>query len=251
MKDIIDDKDGDYLGEKDGYELYYNSKFEFVFPCPFPSYEEYEKMYKDSYYHINIQKNINHESYFDRFFHDIRIGMLRLERYSEFIDLNSHTSILDIGCGNGGFIIAASKLELIEDCLGIDPDVEMINYLNNFKELNSLFEPLDTYRLNKINKRYDLITMHDVFEHLYYPCKTLYNIHSVATSGSILIIDIPDLDSGLNDILSWKHTRPQQHIFLYTEWSIDNIIYSIFPDSKKITSYRPIKDKMVLAYRIY
>jgi len=88
---------------------------------------------------------------------------------SDFLPVNSETTVLEIGCGEGGNI--KPFLDLGCRCVGLDLSKKKIelakqifeNHTNNSK-LELFVE--DIYKVNRDNFQFDLIILRDVIEHI-------------------------------------------------------------------------------------
>ena len=105
--------------------------------------------------------------------------------------MNRKLSVLDVGCGNGSFLIAFKKMKF-KKLYGFDADPKIIN---NIKEDNikTFVSNFDNFFLHKeISKlKFDYIFLHDVLEHSYDPSKLLQNIKKVIKKNSQIFIKIP------------------------------------------------------------
>jgi SAM-dependent methyltransferase len=96
-------------------------------------------------------------------------------------------TILDIGCGSGGFIKELNKMcGHLEFSHGIDLNPDAIEYANNTNNnKNIIFE---NKTINDISESYDLVSMVHVFEHIH----DLKNfMHDIKLKGNIFYINLP------------------------------------------------------------
>jgi SAM-dependent methyltransferase len=98
-------------------------------------------------------------------------------------------SILDIGCGYGLWLnFCKDKLEYV---YGIDLNSEAVDYARiNY---NLKVDKLTLEDLRNTGKKFDVITMCDVLEHIENPNLVLKNIFSLMHKKSILYIQVPDV----------------------------------------------------------
>ena len=101
--------------------------------------------------------------------------------------------ILDLGVGSGvlGKLVHEQKLGLID---GIDCDTRMLNRSRIF--YRDLFKAdLDTVGAGQIvgNRKYDIIVLADVIEHLRFPSRTLASLSQVLERGGKLLLSVPNV----------------------------------------------------------
>jgi hypothetical protein len=127
--------------------------------------------------------------------------------------------IIDWGCGGGGFLEAASKVFNKKDLIGVD--VNPYSVFNIVSKNIKGFIPnmFDTFVYPDLGNF--IMTFWDVFEHLQNPRGFLKKY-----APGVIIISIPCLDGfyaayGKNaDIQLWKHHRPLEHLWSFTEESL-------------------------------
>lgn len=157
--------------------------------------------------------------------HDLEVGKTRLDRYG----LSTGLRLLDVGCGNGGFLDAAKArgIEVIGQDVSPDADSDDV-YVG---QLEAIGFPTDSF---------DVVTVHDVLEHLIDPLSALKEIRRVLRRPGKLILDYPNFfsDSGKHH---WKHV---EHLWMFTHPQLIRIVEQA---GFAITnSYRPIPSKLVL-----
>src|SRR5579871_5829830 len=65
---------------------------------------------------------------------------------------------------------------------------------------------------------WDVISLHDVFEHLTCPHDCLEHLMRCLTPGGVLIIEMPEWDSPhqRQEGWQWRHIKPRSHLCLYS-----------------------------------
>ena len=95
--------------------------------------------------------------------------------------------VLDFGCGAGGFVMLAKDVADVEG-------VEAQETLTDFFKKNNI----TVYRsLDSVEKKYDVITMFHVLEHLKDPETVVSNLMDHLKDGGELIIEVPNEDDAL------------------------------------------------------
>ena len=87
--------------------------------------------------------------------------------------MNNKLTVLDIGCGNGNFLIALKKMKF-KKLFGFDADSKILNEIKD-KNIKTFVSNFNNFFLNKTisNLKFDYIFLHDVLEHSYDPSKLL------------------------------------------------------------------------------
>lgn len=137
-------------------------------------------------------------------------------RFNFFKTLLENRSVLDFGCGNGGFLLraktAASRIA------GIELEERLQPY---FKK-----KGLTVYTgIDKVKEEYDIITLFHVLEHIADPIDMLGRLLEKLGSGGSIIVEVPNANDALltlyeNEPFS-KFTYWSPHLFLYTSSTLD------------------------------
>lgn len=127
--------------------------------------------------------------------------------------------LLDLGCGNGAFVEFAEKRGF--ECYGLDIDQTSIKGARS-RNLNAQFENgfiSDLEHFSHFPKKYDIITMFEVFEHIDKPLDMISKIRSLLTDNGYFIGSLPNI----NRFKMWKYNmnyeRPPYHL---TYWTTDS-----------------------------
>lgn len=119
-------------------------------------------------------------------------------------------SILDIGSGLGLFLSEFSKRNW--HCLGTEISPDMISYSRKKYHLKVLRGDLSHLKIS--DTLFDVISLNNVLEHLYYPQRALTKIHGLLQPSGLLVIVVPNIDS-LGSYLfkrHWFHLQPGRHL---------------------------------------
>ena len=101
----------------------------------------------------------------------------------------SNLNILEIGPGLGNNLQTLSKYGKVDV---LETDVDFIDYLKNTNQLREdhIFKSLD-----EVDKKYDLIVMLDVLEHIENSREFMLNLKEILHIDSLAIIGVPAYDS--------------------------------------------------------
>jgi SAM-dependent methyltransferase len=133
------------------------------------------------------------------------------QRRYQFINGFEFNTIMDFGCGNGGFLKLIKNSD--NTCVGVDLNEDVMNHLKS----DDIITCTD---VNDIDDKFDVITMFHVLEHLSDPITILNNLKTKMNKDSILVIEVPSA----NDILLRRYDCEEFKRFTF--WSEHLILYS-------------------------
>lgn len=157
-------------------------------------------------------------------------------------------ALLDIGCGNGRFLVLAQQMGWNAE--GLDPDAQAVATAlqQGLRVRQGGVELLDEER-----ERYDVVTLSHVIEHVHDPVGLLERIHRLLKPGGILWLETPNLASLGHRRFGrdWRGLEPPRHLVLFTPASLRHalraagfarisqhfrglVLYSIFAASEAI-----------------
>lgn len=208
------------------------NKFGFYQVTPTPSPEEITKFYADEFYtgeyknfnDSSLEVQINDKEFFEGRWNDI---------YNNFLEINKNIknggTMLDIGCGWAQALLFFKKKGI--DCYGFDPAIEAVEY-GCKKGLNIKHAGLDGMNVFE-GKKFDMVTMFNVLEHLADPVKSIKQIKEILEPDGILTIDVPNEFNdfqiagrdahGLND---WW-IAPPNHLNYFSKDSLVNFLENL------------------------
>ena len=145
-----------------------------------------------------------------------------LRRLNYFKDSIKGKSVMDFGCGNGGFL-AMAKENGAAKVVGVEHDKEACGIL-----LESGIECYQDIADAPPQETYDEVFMFHVIEHLPEPEQMLRELQKHMTADSILVIETPNA----NDALLSKYecqafadfTYWSPHIYLYDENVLETVV---------------------------
>ena len=142
--------------------------------------------------------------------------------------------ILDFGCGWGGFL---KNVKNYKSLSGIELRNECINYIQkNIKKIDI------SDNLNSFDKKFDIITMFHVLEHIPYQIKTLKLLKSKLKNKGKIIIEVPHAEDFLilqeelkefKNFIFWS-----EHLILHTYKSLKSILLKAGFKSVNIQYYQ-------------
>jgi 2-polyprenyl-3-methyl-5-hydroxy-6-metoxy-1,4-benzoquinol methylase len=109
--------------------------------------------------------------------------------------------LLDVGCGNGAFLKAFSKINTNWDLYGFDLNDIHKSEILSIKNVKSFF----CKDLKDINEKFDLISLVHVLEHIPNPIKFLDDVRKLLTPNGKLLIQVPDWSQNVFILLVADH----------------------------------------------
>jgi len=128
----------------------------------------------------------------------------------------AHT-LLEIGAGSGLLVAAAGRLGL--DAVGVEPSMSLVTAARRINGVELLQGTFPHPRLE--GRRFDLVYVVDVIEHLSDPVKLLADCAGALAVGGILIVVTPDVSSLAARLFGhrWWHFR-LAHVGYFNERSM-------------------------------
>ncbi len=188
--------------------------------------EEYESQYRGEY-HASLVRHEGCIPYAERYRHDRHVAGQRWTRYNAMVGGLTVRRSLDVGCANGAFVDYLAEIGI--DAYGVDPDPAMGReriYTNTLDGLTDL-------------RRFDLITMHDVLEHMVDPTSAVKRCTSMLSDTGVLVVDVPDVWDGDGD-----HHFKSEHLWYFTPASVGTMM--IAAGLLVAAVDRPIPGKLVV-----
>lgn len=169
----------------------------------------------------HIKDEIYEESEMHEEKKELNIGYYRektkqddIRRVETLKELIKNKDILDFGCGNGGFI--KYSYNIANSINGIELEKKERDYLQQEGfEVKKQLEDLDK------NKKFDIITLFHVLEHLKDPVQQLKNLKNFLNKKGEIIIEVPNANDALLRLYKSKDfadfTYWSFHLFLYNK----------------------------------
>jgi len=216
---------------KNNYKLKKN-EFGFYQVSPTPSAEEITKFYAEEFYtgeyknfnDSSLEVQINDKEFFEGRWNDI---------YNNFLEVDSNLknggSVLDVGCGWGLALLYFKNKGF--DCYGFDPAKEAVDYgcKKGLKIKHAGLEGMNVFE----NKKFNMVTMFNVLEHLADPVKSISQIKDILLPNGILMIDVPnefnDFQTSGRDVhgLSDWWVAPPNHLNYFSKDSLVKLLESL------------------------
>ena len=141
-------------------------------------------------------------------------------RASQFEKNLKNKDILDFGCGWGGFLRVIKNYKSLS---GVELRKECTNFIkNNIQKIDI------SDNINSFDKKFDIITMFHVLEHIPYQTETLKVLKSKLKNKGKIIIEVPHAEDFLilqEELKEFKNfTFWSEHLILHTYKSLKSIL---------------------------
>lgn len=134
-----------------------------------------------------------------------------LRRFNFLKKKIKNKTLLDFGCGRGGFLKLSQKIT--KNIAGLEINRQILKYLSKrFKIYDDI---------NKIDEKFDIITLFHVLEHIPNQIETLQQIKKKLKKNGKLIIEVPHANDLLLNLKVFRNfTLWSEHLVLHTEKSL-------------------------------
>ena len=149
-------------------------------------------------------------------------------RFQYLKSLLPNRSLLDFGCGAGGFLLIAKKLTSIAH--GFELEKRLQPHFQNhgltvFQNLSEVLQDIGG------GGGYDLITLFMVLEHIPDPKALLVDLSEILAEGGQIIVEVPNADDALltlynNEAFS-NFTYWSCHLFLYNSHNLEKLAKNV------------------------
>lgn len=144
------------------------------------------------------------------------------ERAAAITRLVKKGRILDVGCGDGFFLLYLSRLGW--DCHGVEPGETAAEYARTALGLDVRSGTLQTTKYP--DARFDVVSFNHVFEHLREPKANLAEVRRLLKEGGYLVVSVPNFGSADRRLFgsSWVGLKLPQHLFQYTSATLRRML---------------------------
>ena len=157
-------------------------------------FKSISNLYEEKYFflgkHINFKKNkvISRDDFI-------------VNQFDKLFKLKNKGAFIDIGCGSGNFLEAFKKKKRLWNLNA--QDLTKLHKKKLTKKLN--LEKFYQCPIENIKKKFDLISINHVLEHVQKPLEFLHNIHYLLKDNAYLIIRVPNLSFVHSDLSMLDH----------------------------------------------
>lgn len=132
--------------------------------------------------------------------------------------------LLDVGCGNGGFLKKAQAIGW--DVQGIDPDP---NAVAAARELGIDIAHGGLEVFDGQSELFDVVTLSHVIEHVHGPEDMLRDIYRLLKPGGRIWIDTPNAEAYGHRVFGphWRGLEPPRHLTIFTWYALERLLAKV------------------------
>jgi 2-polyprenyl-3-methyl-5-hydroxy-6-metoxy-1,4-benzoquinol methylase len=189
-----------------------------VYLNPRPTREEIIRYYPEEYDQFNPAM-VNEPSFISRW--DRHYGLRK--RCRAILDFKSSGRLLDIGCATGDFIHAMQRYHGWE-VYGVEISPFAAQYAREHLGLEVVTGTVEEAQWPAAF--FDVVTLWNVFEHLFDPWGSLRGIHRVLKDDGLLTINTPNLDSFDAKLFGryWIGFELPRHLYVFSENTLTQLL---------------------------
>lgn len=218
-------KKGIYDNEDINVFINQQRDFAFLFPRPVVDY---------SYYTPRVKRLDLQEYKKERL-----VTETRLQKVSYLFDDN--LNYLEIGAGDGAFAEAVKSKWPSTTVTLVEPDLNTKNLRKGIID-SICFNNLEELYKDDQSKKYDIICLFHVLEHILDPVDFLKKIVRLMHQDSYIVIEVPSLYDPLIHLYSCEEYKnfyfQSQHPFIYSDKSIQRLLEFVHIKKNKVISYQ-------------
>lgn len=158
-------------------------------------------------------------------------------RFRDCRELIAGKRLLDVGCGNGGFLMKARGVA--QAAVGVEPEAALGEHFSR--------ERLTVVRsVDEITAVFDVITLFHVLEHLADPRSLLSALKRLAAPGATIVVEVPNANDALLRLYQCeafaRFTYWSCHLFSFTADTLERLCRqagAVVREIKGIQRYSP------------
>jgi 2-polyprenyl-3-methyl-5-hydroxy-6-metoxy-1,4-benzoquinol methylase len=158
-------------------------------------------------------------------------------RFRDCRELIAGRRLLDVGCGNGGFLLKARHVAKV--AVGVEPEAALSEHFSR--------ERLAVYRsIDAIMAAFDVITLFHVLEHIADPRGFLLGLKRLTSPKTRIVVEVPNANDALLRLYQCeafaRFTYWSCHLFLFTAETLGRLFKQVgatVHEIKGIQRYSP------------
>ena len=181
----------DFTVSNEVFELQFHKEIDMLITSPQPKKEDLGAYYKSEKY---ISHTDASDSFIDKVYQSVKKIAIKGKVKSIHNFKNDTKSLLDIGCGTGEFLLSCQNDGW--NVVGVEPNLEAKSLtISKIDPNNAVYDSLDACVKGENTKKFDVITMWHVLEHVPNLEETIKILSSLLTENGVLLVAVPNCRS--------------------------------------------------------
>ena len=192
-----------------------------------------------NFYWQQYQVAIGSPSIEERLAFDHANGDWKLRR--DVLPHRSRGRMLDVGASSGGLVKQAADRGF--DAAGLEPSADICEMARRAHGVTMYCGTLAEQEF--ADGAWDILTLHDVLEHMFEPVEEIREMRRVLAPGGLLVIETPSTSSRnhTEQGVEWSTISPLEHVHLFNEANAERIL--IENGFRVIDLYSPNEDNWI------
>lgn len=155
-----------------------------------------------------------------RFLNPVAALLDRLMRHMPRVD-DREKKLLDVGSGNGQFLLDAQKTGWRATGLELDPKAVAVSRALGLHVIHGGIEMMDDFE-----NEFDVITLSHVIEHLHNPRSAIEACFRALKPGGMLWLETPNIGSLGHKLYGrwWRGLEPPRHLVIFSRDALANLL---------------------------
>jgi len=179
---------------------------------------DYDKNYRKLHSPI-IGKQLSAKEFFD---YELPFQKSRIKRIKSM--LNQNLDVLEIGCSTGHFLYSIK--DDVKSLTGIELDKKYAEFARNVSNFTIYDKPIEKINFN--GKKFDIIFLFQVFEHIDNPQNFLHEIKKHLKDSGIIYLEVPNIDDALYSIYNLNSYKEfyfrLPHVYYYSSFTLEKML---------------------------
>ena len=181
---------------------------------------DYDKNYREKHSPI-LGKKLSPSEFFN---YELQFQNSRVDRIKSY--LKPEMDVLEIGSSTGHFLYSIK--DYVNSLTGIELDKSFANYSREIENFTIYDEPIEKINFN--GKKFDVVFLLQVFEHISNPQNLLNQIKKCLNENGIIYIEVPNINDALYSIynlesyVEFNFRLP--HVYYYSDITLEKMLSS-------------------------
>lgn len=181
---------------------------------------DYDKNYRKTHSPI-LGKQLSPSEFFD---YELPFQEPRVKRIKSLLNLNM--DVLEIGSSAGHFLYSIK--DYVKSLTGIELDKSFAKFAKNISNFTIYDEPIEKINFN--GKKFDIIFLFHVLEHIQNPKNFLLEIKKHLKDSGTIYLEVPNIDDALYSIYNLKSYKEfyfrLPHVYYYSNPTLEKMLHS-------------------------